>query len=196
MSDVRAMRIELKGEFGEFLGAEKGLLLKNYQSPVMVMSRSEGRQVYVDLAVMGIDQDGVNQQGEMVVLRFQGTPRVQLTRNDARTSGNEALPVIKVRGAGEAVPTEYQLSQNYPNPFNPTTIIEYEVPTTGEVSLEVYNMLGQRVTTLVQEMQEAGFYHVQWNGKDMNQRQVASGIYFYRMHAGQFLAVKKMMLLK
>ena len=196
VTDVRAMRLELKGDFGTFLGAEKGALLKEYQSEAMVMSRSGDHQVFVDLAVLGLQTHGVNKVGEVAVLRFEGPPSLRLTKYEARNSGNVALPLTKVQGAGEAVPTTYMLKQNYPNPFNPTTTIAYEVPTTSEVTLEVFNMLGQKVATLVNDVQESGFYQVHWNGQDSDHRQVASGLYLYRMHAGSFTSVKKMVLLK
>jgi hypothetical protein len=196
LTDLRGMSLVLNGQFGKFLGAEKGDLLQSYSTPVMVMSRTEERNVYVDFAVMGLEASGLSRQGEVVVLRFEGTPHVRLTANVARNSMNATLAVTKKAGEGESMPTIYKLSQNYPNPFNPTTMIEYEIPQSGEVSLEVYNILGEKIATLVNEVKEAGFYTVQWNGKDANQARVASGVYFYRVHAGSFSSVKKMMLLK
>ena len=95
-----------------------------------------------------------------------------------------------------ALPTEYALSRNYPNPFNPDTQIPYQLPEAGEVSLVVYNTLGQRVRVLVRKREEAGFYRVVWDGKDARGRQVSSGIYLVRMEAGEFSEVRKMMLLK
>jgi flagellar hook assembly protein FlgD len=88
------------------------------------------------------------------------------------------------------------LSQNYPNPFNPTTEISFALPSAGHVSLEVYNVLGQRVVTLVDGYREAGEHFVQWNSTDASGNQVSSGVYFYRLVAGQFVETKKMVLLK
>ena len=93
-------------------------------------------------------------------------------------------------------PTSYQLSQNYPNPFNPETTIRYQLPERSPVSLVVYNLLGQRVRTLVEETKEAGFHQVRWDGRDEWGRTVASGIYFYHMRAGPYSEGKKMTLLK
>jgi hypothetical protein len=95
-----------------------------------------------------------------------------------------------------ALPMEYALSQNYPNPFNPDTQIPYQLPEPGEVSLVVYNTLGQQVRVLVNERREAGYHHLTWNGKDEIGRQVASGIYMVRMKAGEYRSVRKMVLLK
>ncbi|KPJ63503.1 hypothetical protein AMJ44_14390 [candidate division WOR-1 bacterium DG_54_3] len=95
-----------------------------------------------------------------------------------------------------AIPSQYSLSQNYPNPFNPDTRIEYSLPQDSQVKLTVYNTLGQRVKTLVNEEQKSGFHTVRWNGENEEGRDVSSGIYFYRMVAGNFSQTKKMVILK
>ena len=86
---------------------------------------------------------------------------------------------------------EYKLSQNYPNPFNPVTTIKYQFPERGFVTLKVYDVLGNEVATLVNEEKPAGGYEVEWNASDL-----PSGIYFYRMRAGNFIDTKKLILLK
>ncbi len=95
-----------------------------------------------------------------------------------------------------ALPDAYALSQNYPNPFNPDTQIPYQLPEAGEVSLVIYNTLGQQVRVLTDEKQEAGYYRITWDGKDAGGRWVSSGVYLMRMVAGKFSEVKKMVLLK
>ncbi len=90
-----------------------------------------------------------------------------------------------------SLPNEISLYQNYPNPFNPATTIEYDLPKTAEVTLEVFDILGQKVDLLVNSKQEAGHYDVIWDGKDYS-----SGIYFYRIKAGDFTETKKMLLLR
>ena len=85
----------------------------------------------------------------------------------------------------------YSLKQNYPNPFNPTTKISYSIPQPGFVSLKVYNTLGQEVSTLVSEFKRPGNYEASFNAS-----QLASGVYFYKIQAGTFAEVKKMLLLK
>ncbi|MBI5473109.1 MAG: T9SS type A sorting domain-containing protein [Ignavibacteriae bacterium] len=89
------------------------------------------------------------------------------------------------------MPTEFALSQNYPNPFNPTTVIKYALPKATHVTIGVYNILGQRVATLVDEQKDAGFHQVTLNGSSL-----ASGVYIYRMSADKFETVKKLMLVK
>jgi len=96
----------------------------------------------------------------------------------------------------ELLPGSFSLEQNAPNPFNPQTRIEYSLPEAAEVKLVVYNVLGQQVNTLVDGFQEAGAKSVIWNGQDEKGTTVASGIYFYRMEAGDFAMTRKMMMLK
>jgi hypothetical protein len=196
VTDVRGLTLQVRGQFGSFLGVEKGALAEEYTNPVILLSRSEDRNVYVDLAVAGLNADGINRIGDVAWLRFTGDPHVQLASIAARTSQNTVLNTAKKVGAGESVPTEFSLEQNYPNPFNPTTTIRYTVPATGSVKVEVYNILGARVATLVDAVQEAGFYDVQWNGCADNNIPVASGVYLCRVQSGSSSGIKKMMLLK
>lgn len=101
---------------------------------------------------------------------------------------------------GEELPNEFALQQNYPNPFNPTTTIEYAVPSGLDgpvrVRLEVYNLLGQRVATLVNQEQGAGRYSAVWDGRTAFGAEAASGVYLFRIEAGDFRSVKKMTLLR
>jgi len=88
-------------------------------------------------------------------------------------------------------PTEYALMQNYPNPFNPTTIIRYQLPTASMVQLEVFDVLGKKVASLVNSKQAAGDYSVLFDASSLS-----SGVYFYRLQASQFVQTKKMLLVK
>jgi len=97
---------------------------------------------------------------------------------------------------GDGLPEDWKLSQNYPNPFNPNTQIPFSVKTHAHVSLTVYNVLGQQVATLVDKELAAGNYTADWNGNSDAGSAVASGIYFYRLEAGDFVETKKMTLLK
>jgi hypothetical protein len=102
---------------------------------------------------------------------------------------------VRVVEGGE-LPERYSMSQNYPNPFNPTTQINFEIPVRSHVTLTVYNLLGQKVTTLVDKEMSAGRYIADWNSASDGGTIVASGIYFYKLEAGDFIETKKMMLLK
>jgi hypothetical protein len=105
--------------------------------------------------------------------------------------------VLAVREIDDGnLPTAYALGQNYPNPFNPTTQIAFELPTRSQVTLIVYNVLGRQVAMLVNEQLSAGSYVAEWNGRSSSGAEVASGIYFYRLHTEGFTQTKKMVLLK
>lgn len=93
-------------------------------------------------------------------------------------------------------PSDFQLKSNYPNPFNPETIIEYIVPVNGAVKLIIYNILGQKVRTLVEQVQLAGTYQVFWNGRDELGSALSSGVYFYQLQGENALITKKMTLVK
>ena len=93
--------------------------------------------------------------------------------------------------SGNLMPEEFMLSQNYPNPFNPTTTIGFSIQKSEFVVLKIYNSLGQEVTTLVSKRLQAGYYQLEWNAN-----QVASGVYYYLIKAGEFRDVKKMILLR
>ena len=91
----------------------------------------------------------------------------------------------------QIIPKEYSLYQNYPNPFNPTTTIKFDLPKDGLITLEIYDILGRRITTLINENRSAGSYE-----QTLNASSLASGVYIYKLQAGDFVASKKMILLK
>jgi flagellar hook assembly protein FlgD len=95
-----------------------------------------------------------------------------------------------------STPERFSLSQNYPNPFNPETEISYALPNACHVELLVYNLLGQKVRTLLDEHQAAGHKTIHWDGTDEKGSKVASGIYFYKIQAGEFTGARKMILMK
>ncbi len=94
------------------------------------------------------------------------------------------------------IPDNFVLEQNYPNPFNPSTYIVYSIPDEANVQLTVYNSLGQKIITLVNKKQISGTYRVQWDGKTGSGLNVSSGIYFYKLKAGNFTQTRKMILLR
>ncbi len=96
----------------------------------------------------------------------------------------------------QPIPLTYQLKQNFPNPFNPETRIYFEIPKSHDVTIMVYNMLGQRIRTLVKESFKAGSHVVNWDGKSDHGFQVPTGVYIYRIKAGSFVDSKKMVLIK
>ncbi|MBT4332526.1 MAG: T9SS type A sorting domain-containing protein, partial [Candidatus Cloacimonetes bacterium] len=110
---------------------------------------------------------------------------------------SETVEYTTVDADGNIIPVTTQLNGNYPNPFNPTTSISFSVAQTSSfVNVEIFNIKGQRVKQLVNEILSTGNHVTVWNGKDDNNKQAASGIYFYKMKTGEFQQSKKMLLLK
>ena len=99
--------------------------------------------------------------------------------------------VVSIEDTEILTPSTFELAQNYPNPFNPTTAIGYQLSAVSQVDLSVYNLLGQKVATLVDKKQNAGRYQIEWDAGDF-----ASGVYYYQLVAGEFREVKKMILLR
>ncbi len=96
----------------------------------------------------------------------------------------------------KAIPDEYALHHNYPNPFNPSTTILYDVPQEGYVSLIVYDLMGREITKLMNGRMDAGYYSMQWNGRNSFGSMVSAGVYFYQIQVNGFVQTKKMLLLK
>ena len=96
-------------------------------------------------------------------------------------------------GAARPVPRHYALFANFPNPVNPVTSIEYALPEAAQVELVVYDLLGQKVRTLVvAQQQSAGYYRLRWDGRDSMGRAMASGVYLYRLVTPEFVQTRKM----
>lgn len=106
------------------------------------------------------------------------------------------IPAAGAESASGAIPATFGLKQNYPNPFNPSTLIRYQLPKPAEVRLIIYDVTGQRVRRLIKKRQQPGKYAVTWDGRNEQGIPVASGIYLYRLVAGDFTAVRKMILIR
>lgn len=151
--------------------------------------------VYKDDSSTQLDE-GMSQGEEILVyvdgiLSFNG-----ITWDSFGDKINLGNGLVSEEESNNLLPKEYSLSQNYPNPFNPTTNIKYALPTDSKVTLTIYNTLGQEVIKLVNQKQKAGFYQTVWNGLDKNQKPVSSGVYFYKIKAGNFVKNRKMVFLK
>ena len=95
-----------------------------------------------------------------------------------------------------AVPEEYGLSQNYPNPFNPSTTISFSLPVEGNVVLNIYDITGRIVATLVNDNMSSGYHSVNWDGVDMVGENVSAGLFIYSLHAEGVALTRKMVLMK
>ncbi len=182
-----------------------------YDTGTLRFERVEGGEGYdfwaVDTRRAGVVRIGGVPDIEMVKLLEPGTHRVGevvfelekrgdlgLRWEKAEVYGARVQPLSLewvVKGGGGRLPTQFALEQNYPNPFNPSTQIRYALPVDCQVRLEVYNVVGQKAATLVDGHQKAGYQVATWNAQDM-----ASGVYFYKLTAGNFISIKKMVLLK
>ena len=112
----------------------------------------------------------------------------------AATTDESGWFVLSSELSAPALPERFRLGQNYPNPFNPSTMIPYQLPVPTRVRLEVFNLLGQRVATLVDGERPAGSHTARWNGTDAAGRAVAAGLYLYRMQSGGVRATHRMVL--
>ena len=147
-------------------------------------------------------------EGSVVSLRFEGNDPITL--EPTKISRQDGISLISTEAKGlefefnttpvakpkKELPSSFSLSQNHPNPFNPSTIILYALPQGAHVNLVIYNVLGQKVKTLVDDFQTAGFQSVEWDGTNDNGSVTSSGIYFYKLVAGDFTQTKKMVMLK
>ena len=115
-----------------------------------------------------------------------------LTATEVAATWNHELPIIVgIEGNNTIIPSKYSLSQNYPNPFNPATIISFGIPKASFVRITVIDYLGREVSSLVNNYEEAGIYKVDFDGSNL-----ASGTYFYKIQANEFVETKKMIILK
>jgi hypothetical protein len=124
---------------------------------------------------------------------FVGEDVVRTIGTLARPEGGEETQALRIV---EQLPESFALEQSYPNPFNPTTQIRYALPQPEHVRLVVYDVLGQRVRVLVDEYQAAGYHTVAWDATNETGSAVSSGVYLYRVTAGKFTSLKKMILMR
>ncbi len=212
--DVSAVQLEIKYDPEEISLSEPALTPRT-QGLTICSSSHEG------IGKIGIiDLNGEHYisagTGALVTLRVKGsdwssrfaslTTSLEITKailvdRDAHTIPVEILSEMKkseedfILGKS-AVPQEFSLSRNYPNPFNPETEISYGLPRDCDVKLTIYNIAGQKVRTLIDQHQTAGYKVIHWNGKDEQGKPVASGVYFYKIQAGDLSQSRKMLLVK
>lgn len=144
-----------------------------------------------------VSQPSVIFDGELYHMWFTGGDGENLAIGYA-TAPNDMPTAISIEERN-MVPTKFSLAQNYPNPFNPSTTISYTIPQLKDnphVTLEIYNQLGQKVQTLVSERQSAGAYSIKWDGQNDSGLRISSGVYLYRLRAGDLVDAKKLLILQ
>jgi len=137
----------------------------------------------------GVNIAARSQQGQLLGKLSGSGSRIKITNASVKA-------VVLTLNDNVNIPKVFALGQNYPNPFNPTTRFTVDVPTTGTVEVTIYDILGQKVNTLMTGQQAPGSITVQWDGRDANGLPVTSGVYFVHMKAGNFTATQKIMLMK
>lgn len=140
------------------------------------------------------DSNKKESSGKSRTLKTPTILDVQKKKKTGQIENQRFVVMINPNGKSQQqarIPDEVQLNDNYPNPFNPTTVIRYGVPEQSTVELNIYNVLGRKVRTLVNEQKSAGRYEVNFNGSGL-----ASGMYIYRLKVGANVLTKKMMLIK
>jgi hypothetical protein len=178
--------------------AEDNLLGEGELAAPRVITKTDGA---VAIAAYGDNMVSEGDLGLSLVFRTKTEIEntfVEVTESEVR-DGNFAVNGIALPAPVQIQtrPEAFALANNYPNPFNPATTIKYALPEASNVTLEIYNVVGQVVRTLVADHQNAGRYVVQWDAANDSGHSLSSGIYFYRLQAGgEFLEVKKMLLLK
>lgn len=189
----------------EFLNIEKTALTKNWEQidanknidgVVTIGGFTTSPSKIEDDAVLVNVRFKVNETAaqESEIWIFNTTDDLENTK---ATAGKIRLLTSEVRSLDcDQKPTEYKLNQNFPNPFNPVTEIEYQLPEAANVTLMIYNSIGQRIKTLVSQHQNAGRFAVKWDATNDYQETVPSGIYFFRLETSDFVEMKKMLLIK
>lgn len=159
----------------------------------------EGRQIDLevrDWQVVELPLDVFGLEGKIETIAFSGNLVGTCYLADIRLV--KATPTITaiVEERASGLPEAFALEQNYPNPFNPATTIRFALPARADVDLSLYSVLGQRVASLVSGTREAGTYTLRWDGRDEDERDLASGVYLYRLRAGRDVATRKLLLVR
>jgi hypothetical protein len=176
---VLDMRLENEGQWTRQIAADAEQ--KEYRL------RIQGQAVQ-----LGWDDLGLNARPWELVIGSTIYPLV----GSRTVSLDTEVAELVLRRTAKGVPTDFALRQNYPNPFNPSTTIGYSLPVGDNISLKIYDMIGQQIEELVGQWQDAGEYQLVWDGTDALGRVVGNGLYFYELRAGNYRALNKMILLK
>ena len=184
----------------EPVGTEPGVIVGDIASDRRIHSTVDLKSGEVALMAHRMQAVPFTGDGSVVELRFRPLVTAAQTALEVRggavqtTDGVFALDAQQL--SVRLVPSQFALVQNFPNPFNPETTIAYDLSERAPVRLEIYDILGQRVRVLMDEVQVAGRYQVRWDGRNAQGQGVGSGVYFYRLQAGGFNQVRRMLLLK
>ena len=154
-----------------------------------------GNKLWVEDKVLGSGTASFNLitdgNGGAIAIWQKDPPWGGIYAQQISKNGNLGEVLTSVKENDNVKPANYNLEQNFPNPFNPSTTIRFSLPESGNVRLEIFNILGEKVQTLLNGFGNAGIYKIEFNAGNL-----PSGIYFYQLQAGSFVETKKMVLLK
>jgi len=150
-----------------------------------------GETINITIGMYGV-MDGftANETAALTATRTDGSPAYEVNLDINMTVGESEIDLP------EGIPGVFALHQNYPNPFNPATSIRFDIPELSYARMDIYNILGQRVCTLFQGAVDPGYHMLQWDGKNDMGEELPSGMYMYKLHAGTYVAMEKLVLLK
>ena len=186
-------------DFNLDVGDSIGSYVVSYKSPIYFFGKTRSRWImyFSGVGLVSFEDWYVEEIG--LVYRFYDYPGGYMTYDLIAAKIENVIygdsNLVDTGIPNQLTPVKYELHQNYPNPFNPTTMIKYSVVNSANVSLKVYDVLGNEVATLVNEEKQSGSYEVEFQSTVSNQ-QLASGIYFYQLRVGEFVQTKKMILLR
>ncbi|MBN1348236.1 T9SS type A sorting domain-containing protein [candidate division KSB1 bacterium] len=178
---MKRLRINLRIQDSDSCG---NLLAKLNSTDLTLKFWDENTAQWIELESAAYDEDGqsISLEVETVATYYA------VFRTESATTG--------IAGIDDNLPVVFEMGQNYPNPFNPTTTIAFQLNTTAQIRLTIFNMLGQEVRTLVNELKPAGTYAAIWDGMDNNGNMLPTGFYVYKLDAGNQSQIKRMLLMK
>ena len=177
-------------------GVEVGDLLLSYNGNVLTGIR-QWQGVMIDIPAMGLSESkgtgGYLENGDVPTFKLfkQSAGEYIPLSGDIPAWTENGIYALSSLSEMQPIPNEFVLNNAYPNPFNPTTTLSFAIPIDSEVFLSVYNLQGREVSTLIEGNMEAGYHTVQWNADSYS-----SGVYFVKMHAGNYISTQKLMLVK
>ena len=184
--------VDLKGIQVDLSGENNSNAVNHVEGMSLFLHQNENTS---RVGMLDLDGNNVIKSGKQRLFELDG--HFEISRAVISDMSHNAItPVITLAGKLDGLPEQFRLDQNYPNPFNPTTEIVFSIPKDLKVNLEVFNIMGQSINTLIDEELNAGEHTIEWDSRNTSGQVVSSGIYFYKLQAGDQTDSKKMMLLK
>jgi hypothetical protein len=194
-AQLRAGSFTIETPGYELVEVVPGELLRR-EEPIFIESRQRDGFVDVDLAVIGHQTEPINDDGTLFTLKLSGNGVTSVSNVILRDMGNNDVPFVLNKEEVAALPSEFSLIGATPNPFNATTAINFSVPYEAKVRIEIHDLTGRTIATLVDNEFEAGRHSIIWNGSDNSGGTVSSGTYIVRMSTEDFSTSSRIILIK